>query len=253
MARIGIYGGSFNPPHKGHILAAEEFCRKLALDKLLLIPAAIPPHKELPQGSPCAEVRLELLRLAAAELPFAEIDTRELDREGVSYTVDTLRTLREEYPDDSLYLCMGTDMLESFADWRCPEQIAQMATVVMAHRADDDTKALKELAGRFETRFGYRPVMLENDFVQISSTHVRRLLILGGAEAFVDRAVLDRIKELGLYGVKKDRTELPFEELKRESLSLHKEKRVPHVIGCSETAKELAYLHGAEDREKMLR
>ena len=246
MARIGIYGGSFNPPHKGHILAAEEFCRKLELDKLLLIPAAVPPHKDLPQDSATAWERVELLRLAARKLPLVEIDTLELDREGISYTVDTLRTLRAKYPDDTCYLCMGTDMLESFDDWYCPDQIANMATVVMVHRANADKQALLAMADGFESRYGYRPVVLENDFVNISSTHVRRLLILGGAEAFVERDVLNRIMELGLYGVKKDRKMLPFEALKEESLRLHKKKRVAHVIGCSQTARELALVHGAD-------
>lgn len=246
MARIGIYGGSFNPPHVGHILAAGEFCQKLELDKLLLIPAAIPPHKELPQGSPSASVRAELLRLAARQLPAAEVDTVELEREGASYTVDTLRALRVKYPDDTLYLCMGTDMLESFSAWREPEQIARMATVVMAHRADADSAELEKIAEDFAQKYGYRPVMLKNEFVDISSTHVRRLLILGGAEEFLSPAVLEKIRDLGLYGIAENRRNLPFEELKRQSLSLHKAKRVAHVVGCSETAKELAYIHGAD-------
>ena len=82
MAKIGIYGGSFNPPHLGHIQAAKSFQEELGLDKLLIIPAAEPPHKQLPSGSPDAQTRLEMVRLAAAELPFAEVDDLELRREG---------------------------------------------------------------------------------------------------------------------------------------------------------------------------
>ena len=246
MARIGIYGGSFNPPHLGHVLAAKEFQRVLKLDRLLLIPAAIPPHKDLPQGSPDAKTRAELVRLAFRDLPFAEVSEIELLREGASYTVDTLRHLRADYPEDELFLCMGTDMLESFSSWRQPEEIVSMAQVAVAYRADGDQGKLQAQVGAFGEKFGKKPVLVENDFLEISSTHVRRLLILGGASQFVSPQVLERIKKDGLYDTGKNRKSLPFEELKQESLRLHKQKRVPHVIGCSETAKELAVIHGAD-------
>ena len=246
MARIGIYGGSFNPPHRGHILAAKEFQRKLELDVLLLIPAAVPPHKALAQGSPDGGTRAELLRLAAKDLPFAQVDDIELTSEGPNYTVDTLRALRAKYPSDDLFLCMGTDMFESFPTWREPDAIASMATVAMAHRVDADTEKLSSQVRSFEEAYGKTPVLIENDFVEISSTHVRRLLILGGADEFVPAEVLEKIKALGLYETDTCRKKLPFEELKEQSLRLHKKKRVAHVIGCSETAKRLALIHGAD-------
>lgn len=246
MAKIGIYGGSFNPPHLGHVLAAKEFRRVLGLDALLLIPAAVPPHKQLAAGSPDGKTRAELLRLAMDDLPFAQVDEQELEREGANYTVDTVRALRAKYPSDTLYLCMGTDMFETFASWRKPEEITSMAAVAMAHRVDADREKLALLASEFEAAFGKPPVFVENDFMEISSTHVRRLLILGGAEAFVPPQVLKKIRELGLYGTDLCRKDLPFDRLKEESLRLHKKKRVAHVIGCSETAKQLALIHGAD-------
>ncbi len=246
MARIGIYGGSFDPPHLGHILAAKEFRRVLELDKLLLIPAAVPPHKSLAEGSPDGKTRAELLQLAAKDLPFAQVDDIELRREGISYTVDTVRALREEYPEDELFLCMGTDMFESFSSWRQPEEIAAMTTVAMAHRVDADRNRLAELTESFERNFGKAPILIENEHIEISSTHVRRLLILGGAEQYVSPQVLKKIEEKGLYGVGMCRKDLSFEELKAQSLRLHKKKRIAHVIGCSETAKRLALIHGAD-------
>ena len=246
MARIGIYGGSFNPPHIGHVLAAKEFQRKLNLDKLLLIPAAIPPHKELPTGSPDAGMRAELTRLAFEDLPYAQVDEIELRREGASYTVDTLRSLRESYPDDELYLCMGTDMFQSFFDWYCPDEIAAMAHIAMAHRVSADRTELQRLEENFRGRCGKDPIFVENEFVDISSTHVRRLLLLGGADPFVPAAVLKKITKEKLYGLAEDRKNLPYEELKKQSLRLHKKKRVAHVIGCSETAEELARVYGAD-------
>jgi len=245
MARIGIYGGSFNPPHLGHILAAKEFCRALNLDKLLLIPAATPPHKTLSADSPDAQTRLKILQLAAEDLPFAEVEDLELRREGASYTVDTLRVLKQRYPEDDLFLCMGTDMFETFAEWYCPDEICTMATIVMAHRVERDEGKLDELTASFRARFGCEPILIPNDFLEISSSTVRRLLIVGGAEEFLQPQVLHYICERGLFGVGRNRKNLPYDELRKESLALHMEKRVPHVIGCSETAVALAKTHGA--------
>lgn len=129
MARIGIYGGSFNPPHLGHIFAARKARQLLGLDKILLIPAAIPPHKAVAEGSPDGETRFALTQLAIAGETGMEVSRIELDRPGPSYTVDTLRKLRECYPQDELYLLMGTDMFLSFSSgasrkrlqsWPCP-------------------------------------------------------------------------------------------------------------------------------------
>lgn len=246
MAKIGIYGGSFNPPHLGHILAAREFRRALDLDLMLFVPAAQPPHKELAPDSPDAQTRLELVKLAIRDLPWAKTSDLELRREGASYTVDTVRQLREDYPDDELFLCMGTDMFQSFDSWYQPKKICSMAQIVMAHREDPDSDALKEQVKNFKKKFDTSPILIKNEILEMSSTQVRRLLILGGAEDLLDPAVLDYIREKGLYGTNRCRKGLAFEDLKRESLLLHKESRVKHVIGCSETSRELALVHGTD-------
>lgn len=249
MARIGIYGGSFNPPHLGHILAAQEFQRALKLDLLLFVPAAIPPHKILAPNSPDGATRMRLLQLAVQDLPFARVDDMELQREGASYTVDTLQALRAKYPRDELFLCVGTDMFLSFDSWYQPKKICSLARIAMAHRTDCDEDELKALAKAFKKKFGAEPILIENEFVEVSSTQVRRLLVLGGAEDFLTPAVLGEIRAQGLYGTGVDRRGLPFEALKRESLALHKESRVAHVIGCSETARELALRYGVDPAE----
>lgn len=246
MAKIGIYGGSFNPPHLGHILAAREFQRALDLDLVLFVPAAQPPHKDLAPDSPDARTRLELVKLAVRDLPWARVEDLELRREGASYTVDTVKQLRADYPNDELFLCMGTDMFQSFETWYHPKKICSMAKVVMAHREDPDSEALKEQVKSFEKKFDTAPVLIKNEILEMSSTQVRRLLILGGAEDFLDPAVLVYIREQGLYGLDRSRKGLAFDDLKRESLLLHKDSRVKHVIGCSETARELALIHGAD-------
>ena len=118
MRRIGIYGGSFNPPHLGHVLAARNARALLQLGEILFIPAAIPPHKAVAGGSPDGETRLALTKLAIAGEPGMSVSRIELDRPGPSYTVDTLRALRESYGQDELFLLMGTDMFLSFFQWR---------------------------------------------------------------------------------------------------------------------------------------
>ena len=123
MVKIGIYGGTFNPPHTGHLHAAKQAIQLLNLDKLLLIPDRIAPHKEIPAGSPAPEQRLEMLRIATADCDKMEICDLELKREGVSYTYETILQLKEIYPDAELVLFMGTDMFISFRYWKNPEII----------------------------------------------------------------------------------------------------------------------------------
>ena len=106
MAKIGIYGGTFNPPHAGHILAAQQCREQLGLDEVILIPAAIPPHKALADDSPDAAVRLELTRLAVQGEEGLTVSDVELSRGGTSYTVDTLREIKARYHHDKLYLLM---------------------------------------------------------------------------------------------------------------------------------------------------
>ena len=115
--RIVVYGGSFNPPHLGHVEAARTVSAELAPDKFLIIPTNVSPHKMLAEGSPEPRARLEMCRLAFAGIPGAEISDMEMQREGKSYTAQTVEELRRSYPDDELFLVMGTDMLLSFESW----------------------------------------------------------------------------------------------------------------------------------------
>lgn len=245
MARVGIFGGSFNPPHSGHMLAVREFRRELALDRVVLIPAAVPPHKQLAENSPSAAHRLEMTRLAARELPFAQVSDIELCREGASYTADTVAALREIYPSDELFLLMGTDMFFTFARWYHPERIAREVTLAVAHRDRDDPLRLCACAQALETTFGAKIVLLRNDYLPHSSTSVRAMLAFGAAEEYLAPQVLDYIHAQGLYGTGESWTGLSFEKLAARSLSLHKPQRVDHVRGCSETARQMALRFGA--------
>ena len=129
MVKIGIYGGTYNPPHTGHLQAAKQADRLLGLDKLLLIPDRIAPHKEIPAGSPAPEQRLQMLRIASGGEEKMEVSDIELRREGASFSYLTVEALREEYPEAELILLMGTDMFLSFHTWREPERIIKQATL----------------------------------------------------------------------------------------------------------------------------
>ncbi len=247
--RIGVYGGSFNPPHTGHVLAAAELLLKLSLDKLLIVPAADPPHKALALGSPGPLDRLALCQSAFAGIPGAEICDIEVRREGKSYTVDTLAELRAANPGDEFFLVMGTDMFRSFSTWREPERIAEMATLAVVHR-EDDPKLWEQVmleADRLRETMKARVVTVENQCVEISSTRVRRLLAFG-APHFLEPDCLELIRKNGWYLTGGQLKNLPYEELQEISLSLHDEKRRPHVLGTAETAWKLAEFWG-EDPE----
>lgn len=246
MARIGIFGGSFNPPHLGHLLAVREFQKALSLDRVLLIPAATPPHKTLSANSPSARERFEMTVLTASQLPFAEVSDVELRREGASYTADTLEELHRSYPGDELFLLMGTDMFLSFDRWYQPERIASLATLAVAHRSEDKTEKLQAQAAALESSFHARTIFVNNKFLPHSSTSVRALLAFGAAEEYLDSAVFAYIQKNHLYFCGADLKNLPFDRLKEVSLCLHKPKRVAHVQGCSETAALLAEKFGAD-------
>ena len=140
MERIGIYGGTYNPPHIGHMRAAEYAIEALSLDRLLLIPTGVSPHKEMASGASSAD-RLEMLRLSAAGLEKAEVSDIEIRREGRSYTVDTLRQLKAENPGAELVLLMGTDMFLSFLTCGVPEAIMKLAALAVFCRGERGEKA----------------------------------------------------------------------------------------------------------------
>ena len=139
--KIGIYGGTFNPPHLGHLTAAAAVIATLKLDKLLLIPASIPPHKDLPAGSATAEQRLEMTRMAGEQLGLGgKVETLDMEvrRAGKSFTSDTLAELKAQFPEDELWLLMGTDMFLSFETWHEPEKIASLAGIAAFGRTKAD-------------------------------------------------------------------------------------------------------------------
>lgn len=246
MERIGIYGGTFNPPHIGHIRAAAFAVQELRLDKLLVIPDRIAPHKQLPKDSPTPQQRLEMLKIATAGLPNMEVSDLELNREGPSYTYQTVQQVRQMYPQAKIYLLMGTDMFLSFHNWRNPDLITKDAALAVFYRGDkNEVDAIKARVAEVE----WEVELIENPVIDISSTQLRRMLIFGCADSFLPQGVGDYIRSHGFYGTDECYRNLPMEELEKVVVSLLDPKRVAHVQGCRDTAVELAKLWGADETD----
>ena len=247
--KIGVFGGTFNPIHRGHLAAASAAAGQLSLDKLLLIPDAIPPHKPLPSGSAGAEERLEMVQLCTAEVSApAEVLDLELRRQGASYTCDTLAQLREQYPEEELFLLMGSDMFLSFETWRQPERICDLATLaVFSRREESEAAAFARQKQHLEETYGAHIRVLENpEVVEISSTELREKLSRGAGRAYLTEPVYGYILRKGLYGTKADLKHLTPEELRPIALSYLKPKRMPHVLGTEQEAVRLAERYGAD-------
>lgn len=250
--KIGIYGGTFNPPHLGHIAAARAAFELLRLDRLLLIPDNLPPHKDLPAGSPTPEQRLELTRLAGEYLNLGDrVETLdiELRREGRSYTVDTLSAVRAMYPDAELWLLMGTDMFLSLQEWRRPERILAQAGIAAFGRDAEDIEPL--FSAQREYLYRTYPearvfTMAIPDVVDVSSSELRERLGRGAGGELLAPAVYGYILREGLYGTRADLKNLPLERLRPVALSYLKHQRIPHVLGTEQEAIRLALRYGAD-------
>ena len=246
MERIGIYGGTFNPPHIGHIQAAKQAVKTLQLDKLLLIPDRVAPHKEIPDNSPSPWQRLDMLRIAAGQDPALEVSDIELNREGPSYTCETVAQLKECYPQAELVVLMGTDMFLSFPSWRCPQKILAGAALAVAYRGDrQERQEVARMQRQLESQ-GAKVYLLENQVTEISSTQLRRMLAFGCADSFLSPGVGDYIRQNELYDTGADWKNLPMEQLEQVVRRLLKPNRVAHVLGCRDTAVELAQRWGAD-------
>jgi nicotinate-nucleotide adenylyltransferase len=196
--KIGVFGGTFDPPHVGHLLLASDARDALGLDRLIFVPARIQPFKadSPPFGS--ATDRLEMLRLAVANDAQYVVDDTEITREGLSYTVDTLEHLSARFPGAQLFLLLGEDNMASFDKWKDPHRIRELATVALMQRGD---KPKHVSPNDFE---GVRVVSTRR--VDVSSTEIRDRLRAGRSiKGFVSESVEQFIDERGLYGAREQR------------------------------------------------
>jgi nicotinate-nucleotide adenylyltransferase len=244
MERIGIFGGSFDPPHIGHIQSAQQAAKALGLDRLLMIPAASPPHK-----SGCfvsGEHRLAMLRIACGDDPVLQPSDMELRRSGPSYTYETVEAVRQAHPDAEVFLLMGSDMFLSFLTWKNPERILAQAKLAVFCRGDKGEKEKIAQQKALLEQQGHTVFCVENNVVQISSTQMRRLLAFHCADEFLPTGVGDYIREHDLYNVNADWKNLPMEQLEEVVIRLLNPNRVNHVLGCRDTAARLARIWGVD-------
>ncbi len=197
--KLGLFGGSFNPPHNGHLHLAREFRDKLSLDKIVIMPANIPPHKSSGAFAEAAE-RIQMCRLAFEE-SFFEVSTMEINRGGTSYTVDTVRELAEIYPDYTLHLLVGTDMLYYFDKWKDYNKILEQAVlcVIMRHENDELLK-MRAYCREVLRDYDDKIQILNTAPYEINSTKIRENVKSGESIAeFLPEKVCDYIKQRGLY------------------------------------------------------
>jgi len=241
--KIAIYGGSFNPPHLGHVEAARTILEEYDPDALFIIPASIPPHKELDENSPDAFERLLLTQLAFSSLLNTEVLDIELMREGKSYTADTVEILMGYYPDAEFALSMGTDMLLSFEEWYRYRFLLEKLTLLVFPREDDEEGIISEKVQQLERDYGARIIYLSHAPLPMSSTGIRDLLPRrGGADLLPDN-VYECLLQNGDYGAK---AELYW--LRPKAYKMLKPNRVAHVAGVESEAVRLAQFWG-EDAE----
>lgn len=232
--------------------AARQAAEALKLDKLLLIPTRVPPHKALTEDVAGPEHRLEMTRFAVQALNLdgvAEASDLELRREGKSYTLDTLREIRALYPKGELFLLLGTDMFLTFHQWWHPEEIAKLCTLCAFHRsALDSAGDFASQKRRLERKFGAHVKFVDlQEVVDISSTRLRQMLPAGQGREFLAPAVYGCILREGLYGTNADLRRLSLEDLRCVALSMLDPRRIPHVLGTEETAAALALRWGADE------
>ena len=193
-----LFGGTFAPPHCGHVNAVKTAAEHLHPDSVIIMPTATPPHK-VRDSVDTPEVRLEMCRAAFGEISGCQVSSFEIDKGGVSYTVDTLEYLKTEY--GKIYLLCGSDMLMTLDRWYRSERIFELASVVCMPRYDDDIASLLEKKKAYEENFSAEVTVIESDILVMSSTEVRRKIASGESlEGILPEGVVRIIKRDDLYG-----------------------------------------------------
>jgi nicotinate-nucleotide adenylyltransferase len=199
--RVGVFGGTFDPVHLAHLILAEQCREQAALDQVLFVPAASPPHKQHRAVTPFAQ-RVEMLSLAVSGNSAFRIDELEKDRPGPSYTVDTLTQLHAARPGDELFFILGTDSLRDLATWYQPRRILELAGLVINEREGSPPIPESELRAALQlgASFPLRMQMIDAPLIAVSSHDIRGRIAEGRSVRYmIPRAVEAYIAEKGLY------------------------------------------------------
>lgn len=259
---IGVYGGTFNPPHRGHTRVMEAVITQLSLERLILMPTGSPPHKELPVGTPDPYLRLLMTEKAGDTVAHSrkkqnkpkcviEANDLEIRRQGKSFTIDTLETLQVQFPEDQLFLIMGEDMFMTFMDWASPEKIARRAKICTFLRNDQEpSEALQAQAQRVREGLNAEVILLRIPYnVNISSTEIRGELIQNIYPKDVLPANLGQMLHHDLYGVSLPSWEnLDLAILRTLVWGQVHPKRIAHIMGVEQECAKLARRWGANEQ-----
>ncbi len=197
--RLGVFGGTFDPVHWGHLLMAEQCREQCRLDQVWLLPAGLPPHKTDAAISTGGQ-RAEMLEFATAGHAELIVNRMELSRAGKTYTVDTLEELHADRPEDELFFLIGGDSLADLPSWREPERIVELATVVAVNRGDRPLPSREELTRRLGEKIAARVELVTMPGIDLSATDIRRRVRDGKSIRYMlPRAVEVYIAEHGLY------------------------------------------------------
>ena len=199
--KLGVFGGSFDPIHYGHLLLAETCREQCQLDRVLLVPAAVPPHKQSREMT-SARDRIEMVRLAIGGHEQLAVSTIEIDRGGICYSVDTLTTLAEQHPGSRLFFLMGADSLNELPTWREPQRLCELAVPLVVYRVGSpapDFSSISHLVTA-ERLNEIRKHQVEMPIIALSSTTIRQRVATGRSIRYrTPRAVEKFIESQGLY------------------------------------------------------
>ena len=239
--KVGIYGGTFNPPHLGHVKSAQEASSQLGLDLLVVVPVGVPPHKPLPPGTPSADIRLFMTHNAFNKMQKTTVSNIEIGNQGPSYTVETVSVIKQIYPDAELFLLIGTDMFLSVETWKDFETLLKMVTPAVFSRNINDYQVIEDHSARIRERYGVETRAVRNSVVPISSSGLRDMMPKRGGVGYIKDTNYSYIIKNRLYGAKPD-----WNWLRERAYIMLSSTRVEHVTACEAAALSLAKRWGVD-------
>lgn len=240
--KIGILGGTFDPIHEGHLKYAKEAADKFGLDRVLFIPTGNPPHKVTHMVT-AAKHRLEMVRLAVLRDERFEASSYEVDREGETFSVDTITQIRKDYPDSELYYLIGTDVLCNLMRWKESAEVFKMTSFICAKRDGRFTEEMRQSLEELK-KAGCRIEITDFEPIEISSTEIRKMIAEDTAGEYVPEKVLGYIRDNDLYG----NVDFPLsdDDIQRDLKDFLKKDRYNHSLGVMEEAVRIGKMLGAD-------
>ena len=239
--KVGIYGGTFNPPHIGHERAAKAAAEQLGLDLLVIVPVGIPPHKPLPPGSPTADIRLFMTHTAFFKARNTIVSNIEVINPEPSFTIETVSVIKQIYPDADLFLLLGTDMFLTLETWKDHVALLGIVTLAVFSRGNEDIHRIRDYSRLIREKYGVETKTIMNTVVPISSSGLRDMLPKRGGLGYINDTNYSYIIKNGLYGARPD-----WNWLRERAYSMLSPSRIQHVTATEAAALSLASRWGVD-------